>query len=56
MIRLPEKSPCADCDRFNGVKQPHGDESEEYFYCEKYERIPVDHIKGKPCEHQENEG
>jgi hypothetical protein len=55
MIRLPEISPCADCDHFKGVKQPHGNESVEYFYCAKYKRIPAEHINGEPCEHQETE-
>lgn len=55
MIRVPDNSPCADCDHFKGVKQPNGDESIEYFYCEKFKKIPLEHLKGKSCKHQENE-
>lgn len=47
MIRLPKNSPCADCDNFNGVKQPHGNESVEYFYCDVYKKIPEEIASGK---------
>ncbi len=54
MIRLPEKSPCASCDLFKGVKQPNNDESIEYFYCEKFEEIPEEYLLGENCEYQED--
>lgn len=55
MIKLPDISPCAVCDHFRGVKQPNGNESIEYFYCTKFDRIPVEYVSGKHCEKQETE-
>lgn len=55
MIRLRANSPCEDCDHFKGVKQPNGDESEEYFYCTKYKKIPTEIVLGKKCKMQKND-
>lgn len=55
MIMLPDTSPCAACNLFKGVKQPHGYEIGEYFCCSKFDRIPVEYICGKTCEKQEKE-
>ncbi len=55
MIRLPDVSPCSDCDNFIGVKQPHGNESVEFFFCTKYKKITVEQLNGKDCEHQTKE-
>lgn len=56
MIRLGRNSPCEECDHFKGVKQPNGDESEEYFYCTQFKKIPVEIVLGKrQCKKQKND-
>ena len=47
MIRLAKGSPCENCIRDMGVKQPNDTEEGEYFYCDAYKRIPDQIACGK---------
>lgn len=47
MIRLAKDSPCENCVRDIGVKQPNGTEEGEHFYCDAYKRIPDQIACGK---------
>ena len=47
MIRLAKNSPCENCIRDIGIKQPNGTEQGEHFYCDAYKRIPDDIACGK---------
>ena len=49
MIRLGKNALCEDCEYFKGVKQPKGNESEEYFYCVQYNKIPTKIVLGEKC-------
>lgn len=53
MIRLAKNSPCENCIRDIGIKQPNGTEQGEHFYCDAYKRIPDGIACGKEiCEKQ----
>lgn len=47
MIRLAKNSPCENCIRDIGVKQPNGTEQGEHFYCDAYKKIPEEIVCGK---------
>lgn len=47
MIRLAKNSPCENCIRDIGVKQPDGTEQTEHFYCDAYKKIPEEIVCGK---------
>ncbi len=53
MIRPALNSPCENCERNIGVKQPKGNEDGEYLYCDAYDKIPLEIATGKAkCEKQ----
>lgn len=47
MIAPAKKSPCHNCERDIGVKQPNGTEDGEFLYCEAYSKIPEQIAAGK---------
>lgn len=47
MLVLADNSPCNDCQRDIGVRQPNGTEQGEYFYCEAFKKIPGKIAEGK---------
>lgn len=53
MIAPAKNSPCQNCERDMGVKQPNGTEEGEYLYCAAYKKIPDEIASGKAkCEKQ----
>ena len=47
MIKPALNSPCENCERNIGVKQPKGNEDGEYLYCDAYKKIPIEIASGK---------
>ena len=53
MISPAKDSPCQNCERDIGVKQPNGTEEGEYLYCAAYKKIPDEIASGTAkCEKQ----
>lgn len=47
MIAPAQNSPCLNCERNIGVKQPDGTEQSEYLYCDAFKEIPEQIASGK---------
>lgn len=47
MIAPAIDSPCRNCERDIGVKQPNGTEDEEFLFCEAYSKISEQIATGK---------